>query len=86
MENIPNIDPKKMALINEFKKMVAGKSSSEMLPLLLAVSRKSQSMGLSFTAEETRLIIDSMMSEASPAQKQQINMMLNLMNQSKPNE
>ncbi len=82
MENIPNIDPKKMALINEFKKMATGKSSSEMLPLLLAISRKSQSMGLSFTNEETRLIIDSMMSEASPAQKQQINMMLSLMNQS----
>ena len=25
MENIPNIDPKKMALINEFKKMAEGK-------------------------------------------------------------
>ncbi len=86
MENIPNIDPKKMALINEFKKMAAGKSSSEMLPLLLAISRKSQSMGLNFTSEETRIIIDSMMSEASPAQKQQINMMLSLMNQSHPNK
>ena len=37
MENIPNIDPKKMALINEFKKMAEGKSSNEMLPLLLAL-------------------------------------------------
>lgn len=85
MENIPNIDPRKMALINEFKKMSANKSSSEMLPLLLAITRKSQSMGLSFTNEETKLIIDAMMSEASPAQKQQINMMLNLMNQQQNN-
>lgn len=85
MENIPNIDPRKMALINEFKKMSANKNSSEMLPLLLAITRKSQSMGLSFTNEETKLIIDAMMSEASPAQKQQINMMLSLMNQQQNN-
>lgn len=26
MENIPNIDPKKMALINEFKKMLKAKA------------------------------------------------------------
>ena len=69
MENIPNIDPKKMA---------EGKSSNEMLPLLLAVSKKSKSLGLKFSNEEMKIIIDSLMSEA---QRQQINMMLNIMNQ-----
>ena len=58
MENIPNIDPKKMALINEFKKMAEGKSSNEMLPLLLAVSKKSKSLGLKFSNEEMKIIID----------------------------
>lgn len=80
MENMSNIDPRKLALINEFKRLSEGKTNNEILPLLLAVSRKSQSMGLSFTNEETKMIIDALMSEASPEQKQQINMMLNLMN------
>lgn len=86
MENIPNIDPRKMALINEFQKLAKGKNTSEMLPLLLAISQRSESMGLSFTQEETRLIIDSIMSDASPAQKQQINMLLNLMGQQNRNK
>ena len=81
MEKSPNIDPKKVALINEFKKMAEGKSSNEMLPLLLAVSKKSKSLGLKFSNEEMKIIIDSLMSEATPAQRQQINMMLNIMNQ-----
>ena len=51
------------------------------LPLLLAVSKKSKSLGLKFSNEEMKIIIDSLMSEATPAQRQQINMMLNIMNQ-----
>ena len=73
--------PQRDRLINEFKKMAEGKSSNEMLPLLLAVSKKSKSLGLKFSNEEMKIIIDSLMSEATPAQRQQINMMLNIMNQ-----
>jgi len=72
-----------MALINEIQRMSEGKSNSEMLPLLLAISKKSQSMGLKFSSEETRLIIDSVMSEATPDQQNQINMILNIMQQNK---
>ena len=81
MENIPNIDPKKMALINEFKKMPEAKSINEMLPHLLACAKMTNTLGLKLSNEEMKIIIDSLMSEATPAQRQQINMMLNIMNQ-----
>jgi hypothetical protein len=82
MDDFPDfsgIDAKKMALINEFGRLSKGKSNQEILPLLLAISKKAQSMGLSFTKEESGRIIEVLMQDATPEQKQQINMMLNLM-------
>lgn len=75
-----NMDPRKIALLNEFKKLSAGKNNSEMLPLILAVTKKAQSLGISFTNEEIQSIASALMSEATPEQKNQMSMMLNLMN------
>ena len=80
MPNSSNIDAKKMALIKEFQNMSQGKSSDDMLPLVLAMSKKSKSMGLSFSKEEMQLIVENFKKDMSPKEKNQLDSMMNMMN------
>ena len=52
------LDFKKQLLINEFKTLSKGKSNDEILPLILALSRKAQQSGISFSKDDIYLIID----------------------------
>jgi len=74
-----NLDPRKLMLINEFKNMANGKSSDEILPLVLAMSKKSNSMGLQFSNEEMHQIVDTLSADLAPAEKKRIDMMMNMM-------
>ena len=74
-----NLDPRKLMLINEFKNMANGKSSDEILPLVLAMSKKSNSMGLQFTNEEMHQIVNTLSADLSPAEKKRVDMMMNMM-------
>ena len=74
-----NLDPRKLMLINEFKNMANGKSSDEILPLVLAMSKKSNSMGLQFSSEEMHQIVNTLSADLSPAEKKRVVMMMNMM-------
>ncbi|SEW24865.1 hypothetical protein [[Clostridium] fimetarium] len=74
-----NLDPRKLMLINEFKNMASGKSSDEILPLVLAMSKKSNSMGLQFSTEEMHQIVNTLSADLAPAEKKRIDMMMNMM-------
>ena len=50
------LDFKKQLLINEFKTLSKGKSNDEILPLILALSRKAQQSGISFSKDDIYLI------------------------------
>ena len=78
-KNMPNLDPRKLMLINEFKNMANGKSSDEILPLVLAMSKKSNSMGLQFSSEEMHQIVNTLSADLSPAEKKRVDMMMNMM-------
>ena len=54
-----NIDEKKMKLIDEFMEMSKGRTSDEILPLILAISQKAKQMGLIFTKNETLMLIEN---------------------------
>ena len=55
---IRNIEPKKMAIINEFYKKSQGLSGEEMLPLFLATTKTARDLGISFTNDEITILID----------------------------
>ena len=74
-----NIDEKKMKLINEFMNMAKGRTSEEILPLILAVSKKSKQMGLSFTKEETLYRIEQTKKEMPEKDRARVDMILNMM-------
>lgn len=74
-----DIDPKKLLLIDEFKKMATGKKSDELLPLILAVSQKSKKMGLSFTKDETLYLIEQLKSSMPENEQAKIDMLVKMM-------
>lgn len=73
------IDSKKMKLINEFMELAKGRTSDEILPLLMAVSKKSKQMGITFTKDETLYLIDQLKGSLTEAEKSKIDMLIKLM-------
>lgn len=76
--NSSDINPRKMALLQEFQRMAKTTPPSDMLPLALAITRKAQDMGISFTKEEMQTIINSMRPNMSAKESSQIDMIMNM--------
>ncbi|MCM1468628.1 MAG: hypothetical protein NC086_10820 [Alistipes sp.] len=74
-----NIDEKKMKLIDEFMAMAKGRTPEEILPLILAVSKKSKQMGLTFTREETLYLVEQAKSSMPEKDRARVDMILNIM-------
>ena len=64
------LDFKKQLLINEFKTLSKGKSNDEILPLILALSRKAQQSGISFSKDDIYLIINQVKDGLTPKEQQ----------------
>ena len=75
------LDFKKQLLINEFKTLSKGKSNDEILPLILALSRKAQQSGISFSKDDIYLIIDQVKDGFTPKELQLLPQLLMLLEQ-----
>ena len=75
------LDFKKQLLINEFKTLSKGKSNDEILPLILALSRKAQPSGISFSKDDIYLIIDQVKDGLTPKEQQLLPQLLMLLEQ-----
>ena len=75
------LDFKKQLLINEFKTLSKGKSNDEILPLRLALSRKAQQSGISFSKDDIYLIIDQVKDGLTPKEQQLLPQLLMLLEQ-----
>ena len=75
------LDFKKQLLINEFKTLSKGKSNDESLPLILALSRKAQQSGISFSKDDIYLIIDQVKDGLTPKEQQLLPQLLMLLEQ-----
>ena len=75
------LDFKKQLLINEFKTLSKGKSNDEILPLILALSRKAQQSGISFSKDDIYLIIDQVKNGLTPKEQQLLPQLLMLLEQ-----
>lgn len=70
---------KKQTLLNEFLKMSEGKTSDDMLPLLMAFSQKAKKEKISFTKEESMKIIENLTKDMPPERTNQLKMLANMM-------
>ena len=75
------LDFKKQLLINEFKTLSKGKSNDEILPLILALRRKAQQSGISFSKDDIYLIIDQVKDGLTPKEQQLLPQLLMLLEQ-----
>ena len=75
------LDFKKQLLINEFKTLSKGKNNDEILPLILALSRKAQQSGISFSTDDIYLIIDQVKDGLTPKEQQLLPQLLMLLEQ-----
>ena len=75
------LDFKKQLLINEFKTLSKGKSNDEILPLILALSRKAQQSGISFSKDVIYLIINQVKDGLTPKEQQLLPQLLMLLEQ-----
>lgn len=75
------LDFKKQLLINEFKMLSKGKSNDEILPLILALSRKAQQSGISFSKDDIYLIINQVKDGLTPKEQQLLPQLLMLLEQ-----
>ena len=75
------LDFKKQLLINEFKTLSKGKNNDEILPLILALSRKAQQSGISFSKDDIYLIIDQVKDGLTPNEQQLLPQLLMLLEQ-----
>lgn len=75
------LDFKKQLLINEFKTLSKGKNNDEILPLILALSRKAQQSDISFSKDDIYLIIDQVKDGLTPKEQQLLPQLLMLLEQ-----
>lgn len=75
------LDFKKQLLINEFKTLSKRKSNDEILPLILALSRKAQQSGISFSKDDIYLIINQVKDGLTPKEQQLLPQLLMLLEQ-----
>ena len=75
------LDFKKQLLINETKTHSKGNSNEEILPRILAISRKAQQSGISFSKDDIYLIIDQVKDGLTPKEQQLLPQLLMLLEQ-----
>ena len=73
-----NLDQRKAKLLEDFTSLAEGKTTEELLPLILAVSKKAKSEGISFTKDETKLLFENMKKNMSPEEQKKADMLLKM--------
>ena len=74
-----NVDPKKLAILLELMKEVEGKSMDKLLPLLMSTNKRLQEQNLTFTKDESDLMIEILTKNMTPKEKQQFEMIRKMM-------
>lgn len=70
-----NIDARKLAVLVDLINEAEGKPTDKALPLLIKTNAKMKSLGLTFTPEETDLMIEIVTKDMSAADKQKVEML-----------
>lgn len=77
---IKNIDPKKLAILEEFLKQSESKNKDELIPFFIAASSKASSMGYSFSNSETDLILNILKKDMTETDKSRVETVRRLAN------
>ncbi|MFU0826780.1 MAG: DUF1778 domain-containing protein [Lachnoclostridium sp.] len=67
-----NIDARKLAILVDLANEAEGKPADKALPLLIKANAKMKALGLTFTQEETDLMIEILTQDMTSAEKQKL--------------
>ncbi len=76
--NFNRIDNRKSALLKEFMEISSGKSSDDILPLLLAFSNKAKKENITFSKADIETIFDSMKKDMAPEEQTKIETLMKM--------
>jgi hypothetical protein len=76
---LKNIDPRKMAILMELIKEAEGKPMDKLVPLLVNTNKKLQQQNMTFTKDESDVMIEILTRNMSPKEKQQFEMIKKIM-------
>lgn len=79
--SLQRMNPQKKQVVLEFIQETEGKPMEKAIKSVASANAKMKAMNLSFTKEESDLITSILMTKMSPVQKNQAEMMKNIMNQ-----
>lgn len=72
---LKRLSPRKMELITQLVEETNGKTLSQSIPSLVGINKALQAEGLSFTEEESALILDILTRDMTLKEKQQVEQM-----------
>lgn len=78
-EQLRNISPAKLRIILDLMEDSKGKGPEALMPMLLQVNQKMQQQGIQFTPEESRLMLDLLKQDMSPAEVKKVEMMQSIL-------
>jgi hypothetical protein len=76
---LKNVDPRKMAILLELIKQAEGKPMEQLLPLLMNANKKLQQHNMTFTKDESDVVMDVLTKNMSPKEKSQFEMIKQIM-------
>lgn len=76
---LSNIDPLKLKIIKEIAGRSQGQSVEQMLPQIMKINQELQSRNISFTKEETALLMDVLEESLPPKDRMKFNMLKGFM-------
>lgn len=76
---LKNIDPRKMAVLLQLMKEAEGKPMDKLIPLLMNTNKKLQQQNLTFTKEESEIMLDLLTKNMTPKEKMQFEMIKQMM-------
>jgi hypothetical protein len=74
-----NLDPRKLAILMELIKEAEGKPLDKLIPLIISTNKKLQAQNLSFTKDETEIMIEILTKNMSPKDRARFEMLRKLM-------
>ncbi|MDF2944041.1 MAG: hypothetical protein K0S01_2899 [Herbinix sp.] len=76
---LKNIDPRKLVILMELMKEAEGKPMDKLVPLLMNTNKKLQEQSLSFSKDESDIMMDLLAKNLNPKEKMQFEMMKKMM-------
>ncbi len=74
-----NIDPRKMTILLELIKEAEGKPMDKLVPLLVNTNKRLQQQNMTFSKDESDVMMEILSKNMSPKEKQQFEMIKKMM-------